>query len=50
MTIEGFDCKINGRALGAALLHSLEALDWSDWQARTQGVSKQGAVASAWLA
>ena len=26
-TTEGFDCKINGRALGAALLHSLGRLD-----------------------
>ena len=32
-TIEGFDCKINGQALGAALRHSLGG---SDGRARTQ--------------
>ena len=45
-TIEGFDCKINGQALGAALQHSLGV------RAGTQGVSKSAAVAagSNWLA
>ena len=41
-TIEEFDCKINGQALGAALLHSLGG---SDGRAQTQGVSKSAAVA-----
>ena len=42
-TIEGLDSKINGRALGAALQHSL---GWMDWRAQTQGVSKSAAVAA----
>ena len=37
-TIEDFDCKINGRALGAALRHS------PDGQAQTQGVSESAAA------
>ena len=40
-TIEDFDCKINGRALWAVLLHSLGG---EDWQAQTQNVSKSAAV------
>ena len=35
-TIKGFDCKINGLAYGAVLLHSLGG---SDWQAQRQGIS-----------
>ena len=42
-TIKGFDCKINSRALGAVLRHTL---GWSDGLAQTQGVSKSAAVAA----
>ena len=42
-TIEGFDCKINGQARGAALRHSLAG---SDGRAQTQGVSESAAVAA----
>ena len=38
-TIEGFDCKINDRALEAALRHSL---GWSDGRAQTQGFFRVG--------
>ena len=41
--INGFDYKINGRALGAALRCSLGR---SDRLAQTQGVSKSAAVAA----
>ena len=41
-TSKGVGCKINGRALGAVLCHSL---GWSDLQAQTQGVSESAAVA-----
>ena len=40
-----FDCKINGRALGAAL-PGLHSFGWLDGQAQTQGVSKSAAVAA----
>ena len=43
-TIEGFDCKINGLALGAALLHSQTG---EHCRAQRQGVSKSAAVALA---
>ena len=39
--IAGFDCKINGQAFGAAVLHSL---GWYNELAQTQGVSKFVAV------
>ena len=42
-TIESFDCKINGQALGAALRHSLGG---SDMPLQTQGVSESAAVAA----
>ena len=42
-TIEGFDCKINGQALWAALQHSLGGLDGRD---QTQCVAKSSAVAA----
>ena len=42
-TIEGFCCKIHGRAVWAAFL---QCLGWSDGQAQTQGVSKLVAVAA----
>ena len=42
--MEGFDCKINGQALRAALRHSLGG---SDRQAQTQGVSESAALAVA---
>ena len=45
-TIESFDCKINGQALGAALLHSL---GWLYGQAQTQGLYESAAVAAACL-
>ena len=45
-TIEGFDCKINGQALGSALRHSLGG---SNGQAQTQGVSELAAVAASSL-
>ena len=38
--VEGFDCKISGRALGAAVRHSF---GWSDGQAQTQSVSESAA-------
>ena len=38
-----FDCKINGQALGAALLHSFDRLDG---QVQTQRVSELAAVAA----
>ena len=38
-TFEGFDCKINGQALGAAFQHILGG---SDGRAHTQGVSESG--------
>ena len=41
--IAGFDCKINGQAFGAAVLHSL---GWYNELAQTQGVSKLVAVAA----
>ena len=41
-TIQGFDFKINGQALGAAFQHSF---GWSGWRAQTQGVSELAAVA-----
>ena len=44
LEVASFDyCKINGQALGAALLHCLGGLDR---QAQTQGVSKSAAVAA----
>ena len=42
-TIEGLDCKINGRTLGAALRHSFGV---SDWWAQTEGVLESAAVAA----
>ena len=42
-TIESFDCKVNGWALGAVLRHSLGLLEG---QAPTQGVSKSVALAT----
>ena len=44
--IKGFYCKINGRALGAALRHSL---GWSDGRAQTQGISESAAAATGTL-
>ena len=41
--IEGFDCKIDGRAVGAELRHSLGG---SDWRIQTQGVSESAAVSA----
>ena len=41
--IEGLEGKINGQALGAALLLCLR---WSDGQAQTKGVSESAAVAA----
>ena len=40
-TFEGFDCKFNGQALGAALQHSWGG---SDWQTTTQSASKSAVV------
>ena len=48
-TMEGFEsfhCKINGRALVAALKHSLGGVESVDGQAQKQGVSKLAAVAA----
>ena len=42
-TVQGFECKIDGRALGAALRHSLGG---SDGQAQTQDVSESAPVAA----
>ena len=40
---QGFDCRINGLALGAVLLHSLGL---SDWLAQKQGFYKSAAIAA----
>ena len=45
-TIDGFDFKINGRALGAALWQSLGGTGGSDRRAQTQGISESVAVAA----